>query len=72
MYHEEYIQNLRSKPTSKKLSGRVVSTSGLETSVSSSTPTSAIIYDAYTSNQNDTARTPSIKVTDQKSGVEKM
>ena len=29
--------------------GRVVSASGLETSVSSSTPTSAIIYDAYTS-----------------------
>ena len=29
--------------------GRVVSASGSETSVSSSTPTSAIIYDAYTS-----------------------
>ena len=28
--------------------GRVVSASGSETSVSSSTPTSAIIYDAYT------------------------
>ena len=31
------------------LQGRVVSASGLETSVSSSTPASAIIYDAYTS-----------------------
>ena len=30
-------------------SGRVVSASGSETSVWSSTPTSAIIYDAYTS-----------------------
>ena len=29
--------------------GRVVSMSGLETSVSSSTTTNAIIYDAYTS-----------------------
>ena len=29
--------------------GRVVSASGLNTSVSSSTPASAIIYDAYTS-----------------------
>ena len=29
--------------------GRVVSASGSETSVSSSTPASAIIYDAYTS-----------------------
>ena len=29
--------------------GRVVSASGSETSVTSSTPTSAIIYDAYTS-----------------------
>ena len=29
--------------------GRVVSASGSETSVSSSMPTSAIIYDAYTS-----------------------
>ena len=29
--------------------GRVVSMSGSETSVSSSTPASAIIYDAYTS-----------------------
>ena len=29
--------------------GRVVSVSGSETSVSSSTPASAIIYDAYTS-----------------------
>ena len=29
--------------------GRMVSTSGSETSVSSSTPASAIIYDAYTS-----------------------
>ena len=29
--------------------GRVVSAFGLETSVSSSTPTSAIIYDAYSS-----------------------
>ena len=28
--------------------GRMVSASGSETSVSSSTPTSAIIYDAYT------------------------
>ena len=31
------------------IGGRVVSASGSETSVSSSTPTSAIIYDAYTS-----------------------
>ena len=29
--------------------GRVVSASGSETKVTSSTPTSAIIYDAYTS-----------------------
>ena len=43
----------RLKRTSKKNrcfgGGRVVSASGSETSVSSSTPASAIIYDAYTS-----------------------
>ena len=35
--------------TSQKCGGRVVSASGSETSVSSSTPAIAIIYDAYTS-----------------------
>ena len=41
--------NIFARVNKKEMGGRMVSASGSETSVSSSMPTSAIIYDAYTS-----------------------
>ena len=43
---------MRERWTYRTGGGRVVSASGSETSVSSSTPARAIIYDAYTSIKN--------------------